>query len=84
MKNVLTQIYSVKINNNSVKVLNLRWRNFFNHNTRHWLPTTVGICIAMTYTISNPESNSNVAFGNLITVTFDIAMTMEIMICTLL
>ena len=67
-----------KTDNNSVKELNLRWRNFFNHNTRYWLVTTKSICIAITCTISNPESNSDVAFGNKITVTFNMAMTMEI------
>ena len=63
-----------------IQIFTIAWWNFFNHNARYWVPTILSICFSW---ICNPKSNLNLAFGNLITVTFNMTMAKDILIsCT--
>ena len=57
--------------------LSLRFRNFFNKDTGHWIPACVGVTVSMTSTITNPESHAHIAFVDVITVPLNMADAME-------
>ena len=56
-----------------------RWY-FFNHNTRHGIPTSITVSETITLTLAYPESISHtyVAFRDLVTVTFNMAVTVNV------
>ena len=56
-------------------ILSLRRWYFFNHNTRHGIPTSITISKTITLTRSYPKSHTYVTFRNLVTVTFNMAVT---------
>ena len=59
-------------------ILSLRGWYFFNHNTRHGIPTSIAITEAITLTLAYPEAHTYVTFRNLVTVAFNMAVTVGI------
>ena len=54
-----------------------RW-NFFNHDTRHGIPTSMTISETMCFTLAYPEAHTYVTFRYLVTVAFNMAVTMGV------
>ena len=59
-------------------ILSLRGWYFFNHNTRHGIPTSITIIEAITLTLAYPEAHTYVTFRNLVTVAFNMVVTVGI------
>ena len=59
-------------------VLSLRRWYFFNHNTRHGIPTSTTISKTITLTLSYPKAHTYVTFRNLVAVAFNMAVTMGV------
>jgi hypothetical protein len=59
-------------------LLSLRRWYFFNHNTRHGIPTSMTISEIITLTLAYPEPHTYVTFRNLVTVAFNMAVTMGV------
>ena len=61
--------------------LSLCFRDFFDIDPRHWLPTSVGIVIisAVWLTITDPEPHAHLAFVDVVTVTLNMADTVRIL-----
>ena len=59
----------------------LSFRYFFNEDTIHWMPTSVGVSKLLSCdAFSNRESHSHLSFLNVIAVTFNVAVTMKIVV----
>ena len=43
-------------------------RNFFDNQTRHWLPSRVTRGVSITGTVSNVDANANIPFSDVVTV----------------
>ena len=65
---------------NLKSLLILRFRNFFNKYTGHWIPSCVGISVSISGAITDPESHKHLSFGDVITVPLNMADAMEIFI----
>jgi hypothetical protein len=59
-------------------ILSLRWWYFFDHNTRHGIPTSITISETITLTLAYPEPHTYVTFWNLVTVAFNMAVMMGV------
>ena len=57
----------------------LRWLNFLDHNSRDRIPSTVGICIGISLTITNIETNIDSTLIDVATISLDMTMTMNIL-----
>ena len=78
----LTRFYFKKSSSASYDTcLLLSFRSFFNEDTIHWMPTSVGISKLLSCDVfSNRKSHSHLSFLNVIAVTFNVAVTMKIMV----
>ena len=77
----LTRFYFKKSSSSYDACLLLSFRYFFNEDTIHWMPTSVGVSKLMSYdTLSNRESHSHLSFLNVIAVTFNVAVTVKIVV----
>ena len=65
---------------NLKSLLILRFRNFFNKYTGHWIPSCVAISPSISGAIADPESHKHLSFGDLITVPLNMADSKEIFI----
>ena len=77
----LTRFYFKKSSSSYDACLLLSFRYFFNEDTIHWMPTSVGVSKLMSYdALSNRESHSHLSFLNVIAVTFNVAVTVKIVV----
>ena len=75
----LTRFYFKKSSSSYDACLLLSFRYFFNEDTIHWMPTSVGVSKLMACdALSNRESHSHLSFLNVVAVTFNVAVTMKI------
>ena len=58
----------------------LSFWHLFNEHPGHCLPASVRVSILVARTLSNPESHSYLSLVNVITVTFNVAVTMKIVV----
>ena len=77
----LTRFYFKKSSSSYDTWLLLSFRYFFNEDTIHWIRTSVGVskrfhCDAL----SNPESHSHLSFLNVFAVSFNVAVTVKIVV----
>ena len=56
----------------------LWWWYFLNHNTRDRIPAGMSVSVAISLAITNIKSNTNVAFVNIATITFNMPMIMTV------
>ena len=59
--------------------LSLRFRNFFNKDPGHRLPTSVGVSLSTMSTVTNPESHAHLAFVDIVTVPLNISDAVQIL-----
>jgi hypothetical protein len=59
-------------------ILSLRRWYFFDHNTRYGIKTSITISETKTLTLAYPEPHTYVTFRNLVTVAFNMAVTMGV------
>ena len=59
--------------------LSLRFRNFFNKDPGHRLPTSVGVSLSTISTVTNPESYVHLAFVDIVTVPLNISDAVQIL-----
>ena len=77
----LTRFYFKKSSSSYDACLLLSFRYFFNEDTIHWMPTSVGVSKLMACdALSNPESHLHLSFLNVIAVTFNVAVTVKILV----
>ena len=50
-------------------------RNFFDNQTRHWLPSRVTIRVSITRTVSNVDANADIPFSDVVTVALYCSMS---------
>ena len=50
-------------------------RNFFDNQTRHWLPSRVTIRVSITRTVSNVDTNADIPFSDVVTVALYCSMS---------
>ena len=55
-------------------------RNFFDNQTRHWHPPRATIRVSITGTVSNVDANADIPFSNVVTVAFYCSVSMIIVI----
>ena len=53
-------------------------RNFFDNQTRHWLPSRVTIRVSITGTVSNVDANADIPFSDVVTVAIYWSVSMVI------
>ena len=53
-------------------------RNFFDNQTRHWLPSRVTIRVSITGTVSNVDANADIPFSDVVTVALYCSMSIVI------
>jgi hypothetical protein len=56
----------------------LRWWYFFNHNTRHGIPTSITISEITIHTLAYPEPHTYVTFRDLVTVALNVAVMKDV------
>ena len=77
----LTRFYFKKSSSSYDACLLLSFRYFFNEDTIHWMPTSVGVSKLMACdALSNRESHSHLSFLNVIAVTFNVAVTVKMVV----
>ena len=77
----LIRFYFKKCSSSCDTCLLLSFRYFLNKDTIHWMPTSVGVSKLMSCdAFSNRESHSHLSFLNVIAVTFNVAVTVKIVV----
>ena len=77
----LTRFYFKKSSSSYDTWLLLSFRYFFNEDTIYWMPTSVGVSKLLSCdAFSNRESHSHISFLNVIAVTFNVAVTVKIVV----
>ena len=77
----LTRFYFKKSSSSYHTCLLLSFWYFFNEDTIHWMPTSVAISKLMACdALSNPECHSHLSFLNVVAVTFNVAVTVKIVV----
>ena len=77
----LTRFYFKKSSSSCETCLLLSFRYFLNKDTIHWMPTSVGVSKLLScHALSNRESHSHLSFLNVIAVTFNVAVTVKIVV----
>ena len=77
----LTQFYFEKSSSSHDTCLLLSFRYFLNKDTIHWMPTSVGVSKVLSCdAFSNRECHSHISFLNVIAVTFNVAVTVKIVV----
>ena len=86
--NIITSLHSISLTRFLEKS---RWSRdkssllsfcyFFNEDTIHWMPTSVGVSKLLSCdAFSNRESHSHLSFLNVVAVTFNVAVTVKIVV----
>ena len=77
----ITRFYFKKSSSSYDTCLLLSFRYFFNEDAIHWMPTSVCVSKLMACdAFSNRESHSHLSFLNVVAVTFNVAVTVKIVV----